>query len=354
MKKHQWLASLLSLVFTGLGMFYIGTPGMILGALILIAIQGFSLYLFFMTLGFLGGIILPIALVVHSLGIIIPLMYLSYRNPKDPHKAQKRERQLSSTWKIVLRTVIGLAIFIGAVYEGYTNGVSVFSKSQEEKKVVREAAESYLERKYKEPFEISEVRYIWAINSYSLQAHPEQNPKIEFSLDSNDGNPPLISNDTYLNELWSAQLKENVTPLVEEFYPKSAFIYTYVNANNNETIEKKYNNLNDQNGPAIHSQHISLIVFKDLSPDTIYDEQEHVLELIQRLPEVIADGETNMEIDYYPSNMNTASNVRKIKKDFSSFDDDSNWEKQTHFFRMDDISKVSSANEIEIQERGKD
>lgn len=351
MKKHQWMASLLSLVFTGLGMFYIGTPGMILGALLLMALQGISVYVFFMTMGFLGGLVLPVALVVHCVGIIIPLIYLSHKKPKNPHKAQKRERQLSSSWKIALRTLIGLAIFIVAIYKGYTDGMSPFSKSGAEKKIVREAAETYLENKYNEPFQISDVRYIWAISSYSIEAHPERNPDLEFRLESNNNNPPKISNDTYLNELWSVQLKENVAPLVDDLYSKNAFIYTYVNAKDSDIVEKDYNNLSAENGTKVSSQHVSLIVFKDLTSDNLYAEQECVMELIQRLPERIAEGETSIEIAYYPSDLNTPRNVKKINKDFSSFDDDRNWEKQTYTLRIEDISKITSVNEIEFRER---
>lgn len=333
-------------------MFYIGTPGMIVGATILMVLQGASLYIFFMTLGFLGAIVLPFALVVHCVGIIVTLMYFSRRANKDPRKAQKRERQLSSSWKIGVRTLIGLAIFIGAVYWGYTQGMSPFSKTAAEKKVVREAAESYLESRYNEPFTVSEVRYIWAIGSYSLKAHPEQNSDMEFSLDSSNGNPPNISNDLYLNTLWSHQLKDNLTPLIDEFYPKQAFIYTWVNEDNNQVVEKDYNNLNGEKGISVSSQRVNLSVFADLTEDNLVAEKERVLKLIQRMPEVIVKGEMSVEIDYYPTKLNTPANMKKIDK--GTFDQGFNESKQTHVFRVDDISEITSVSDIKIRDLTKD
>ncbi len=328
-------------------MFYIGTPAMIAGGVLLMALQGMSIYVFFMTLGFLGGVTLPLALLVHSIGLIVTLMYFRRDTAKDPYKAQRRERQLSSPWKIGVRTVIGLALFAGAVYGGYTKGMGPFSKTSSEKKIVQEAAESYLENKYNESFAVSEVRYIWAISSYSLKAHPEQNPHIEFSLDSSNGSPPRISNDTYLNHLWGSQLKDNLTPLVDEFYPDRAFIYTWVNEKDHQMVEKNYNNLSGENGLQISSQHVTLYVFADLTEDNLAEEKERVMTLIRRMPEVMSEGETELDIRYYPSNMNTPANMNKLKRDKT--DKNFNQGKQTHMLRIDDISEITSVNDIEIR-----
>lgn len=348
LRKHQWIATLLSLVFTGLGMFYIGTPGMIINAVILMALQGISLYTFFMTLGFLGAIILPFALLVHSVGIIVTLMYFRRRNFIDPNKAQRRERQLSSSWKIALRTVIGLVIFIVTVYGGYTQGMAPFSKTTAEKKVVQEAAESYLANRYNESFVVSEVKYIWAIGSYSLKAHPKQNSDLEFSLDSSNGDHPNISNDGYLNALWAHQLKDKLSPVMDEFYPDQAFIYTWVNADNNQVVEKDYNNLRGEKGISISSQLVNLTVFADLTADNLKAEKERVLELIQRMPEVMMKGETALEIDYYPAELATPVNMEKLGK--GTFDQGFNEGKQTHIFRVDDISEITAASSLEIRD----
>ena len=55
-------------------------------------------------------------------------------------------------------------------------------KTAAEKREVQEAAESYLEQKYNEPFKVTDVDYTWAIGSYNLKAHPVQSPELEFTL----------------------------------------------------------------------------------------------------------------------------------------------------------------------------
>lgn len=352
MKKHKWIATLLSLIFTGLGLFYIGTPGMIVVGTILIALQGAALIVFFMTLGFLGLILAPVALGVHIIGIVITMVYFNYRTPKDPFIDQKRQRLFSSPWKIAVRTVIGAALFIGVIYGAYTIGLEPFTKSRAEKRVVQEAAESYLEQKYNERFKITNVEYTWAVGTYFIEAHPEQNPELVFGLGSSDDNPPIISDDNYLNELWALQLTEILTPLVDELYQNTAVLSTWVNVDHNQTIERNYNNLISENGAAVGSQRVNMTVFTDLAADNLSTEQERVMELIQRMQEVMMEGETGIQIDYYPSNLNTPNNVKKIAK--GNFDVEFNGSKQTHMFRVDDTLEIKSANDIEIRELGKD
>ncbi|GAA0840184.1 hypothetical protein GCM10008915_35190 [Bifidobacterium pullorum subsp. gallinarum] len=344
LRKHQWFAALLSLICTGLGMFYIGTPGMIIGGVLLMALQGAALYIFFITLGFLGLIIGPLVIVLHIVGLIIPIVYFNYRSPKKPMFDEKRRRQLSSPWKIILRTLIGLALFAGSIYGGYTWGSSPFMKTAAEKRVVQEAAESYLEQKYSEPFKVTEVSYTWAVSSYNLRAHSEQAPDLEFTLNSDDGSPPTLSNDTYLNLLWGKQLEEQLKPLLDELYPNQAFAQAYV-FSDSETLERNYNSLGQEADGAVR-QNVSLIVFADLTAANLPEEQERVLELIRKLPSVTVKGETDLQINYYPSDLNTPDTAKKIGQDF----DYMRGLPSTHFFREFDISKMASEDDIEIRE----
>lgn len=341
MKKHQWIATLLSLICTGLGMFYIGTPGMIIGGTLLMALQGAALFIFFMTLGFLGMLIGPIAIGLHIIGLIIPVIYFNYRSPKKPMFDEKRRRQLSSPWKIIVRTVIGLALFAGAVYAGYTYGSAPFMKTAAEKRVVQEAAESYLEEKYNEPFKVTDVDYTWAIGSYNLRAHPVQSPELEFTLSSNEASPPSISNDTYLNLLWGQQLRDRLKPLLVELYPDQAFADAFVNADI-DTVERDYNQLANAGGNV--SQNIRLIVFADLTANNLAQEKERVLELIRRLPSVTVPGETDLHIEYYGVDLKTPDRVKKLEQDL-----DMNGKRSTHIFREFDISKITSTDDIEIR-----
>ncbi|KOR76473.1 hypothetical protein [Paenibacillus solani] len=342
MRKHQWLATLLSLICTGLGMFYIGTPGMLIGGTLLMALQGAALFVFFMTLGYLGVIIGPLVIGIHLIGLIIPVIYLSYRSPRKPRFDEKRRRQLSSPWKIALRTIIGVALFAGSIYAGYTYGSAPFMKTAAEKQVVQTAAESYLEQKYNEPFKVTDVDYTWAIGSYQLKAHPEQTPELEFTLKSNDASPPVISNDTYLSLLWGQQLKERLKPLLNELYPDQAFGRAYVYTNS-DTVVRDYSQLASDSGDV--SQNISLIVFADLTADNMTQEKERVLELIQRLPSLTVPGETDLTIDYYAADLKTPGNVKKARQDIDVMKEKSS----IATFRAFDISKITSVADIEMR-----
>lgn len=305
------------------------------------ALQGAALFIFFMTLGFLGMLIGPIAIGLHIIGLIIPVIYFNYRSPKKPMFDEKRRRQLSSPWKIIVRTVIGLALFGGAVYAGYTWGSAPFMKTAAEKREVQEAAESYLEQKYNEPFKVTDVDYTWAIGSYNLRAHPVQSPELEFTLSSNEASPPSISNDTYLNLLWGQQLKDELKPLLVELYPDQAFADAFVNADI-DTVERDYNQLANAGGNV--SQNIRLIVFADLTANNLAQEKERVLELIQRLPSVTVPGETDLHIEYYGADLKTPDRVKKLEQDL-----DMNGKQSTHIFREFDISKITSTDDIEIR-----
>lgn len=352
LKKHRWIAAFLSLICTGLGMFYIGTAGMIAGGTVLMVMQGTLLFLFFMTLGFLGLVLAPLALGLHIVGFIITMVYFNKRAVQNPHLAQKKQRRFASPGKIIVRTAMGAAIFIGSLYVGYSWGTEPFTKSIAEKRAVKEAAESYLEEKYNEPFKVTNVKYTWAVGTYTIEAHPKQNPDLVFTLESDSGNPSVISNDNYLNELWAVQLKEILTPLVDELYPDTAVFRVWVNAGHNETPVKNYSDLINEVAASVGMQHVSLTVFADLKADDLSMEQERVMELIQRMPEVMAEGETGLEVNYYPSELNTPGNVKLANE--GSFNEDFNINKKTYMFRTDNISQITSPNDIEIRELGKD
>lgn len=314
---------------------------MIIGGTLLMAFQGAALFVFFMTLGFLGLIIGPIAIGLHIIGLIIPVIYFNYRSPKKPMFDEKRRRQLSSPWKIIVRTVIGLALFAGSIYAGYTYGSAPFMKTAAEKREVQEAAESYLEQKYNEPFKVTDVDYTWAIGSYNLRAHPVQSPELEFTLNSDEASPPNISNDTYLNLLWGQQLRDRLKPLLAELYPDQAFAEAFVNSGS-DSVERDYNRLANTHGNI--SQNIRLIVFADLTADNLAQEKERVLELIRRLPSVTVPGETDLHIEYYGADLKTPDRVKKLEQDF-----DMNGKQSTHTFREFDISKITSTDDIEIR-----
>ncbi|KKO54668.1 NADH-quinone oxidoreductase subunit J [Paenibacillus sp. DMB20] len=348
MKKHQWTATLLSLLCTGLGMFYIGTPLMILGAVMLMAVQGFSVIVFFFTLGFLGAVVLPVMLGAHITGLIITAAYFT-RKPNDPVRQQKKERQLATPWKIALRTAIGLALFVGALGYGYESGKEPFTKTPAEKQAVREAAVTYLEQKYNEPFEVTEVNYTWAVGTYSLSAHPKQDPRMEFRMTASDREPTRFSEDYYLSALWSFQLKEMLTSLVNELYPDSGFVDAMVYQGEEGEVVKNYSDLTRGGDQRVRSQLVELIVFADLTADNLAAEKGRTLALIRELPEMMVQSKIDVKIDFYPGALNTEENRAKIKADFKSFARQFSDDPITHEAYISDIIHIRSADGIEIK-----
>lgn len=348
LKKHQWTATLLSFLCTGLGMFYIGTPFMILGAVMLMAVQGFSIIVFFFTLGFLGAVVLPVMLGAHITGLIITAAYFT-RKPNDPVRQQKKERQFATPWKIALRTAIGLALFVGAIGYGYESGNEPFTKTPAEKQAVRDGAVTYLEEKYNEPFEVTEVNYTWAAGTYSLTAHPKQNPRMEFSMTASDRKPTRFSEDYYLSVLWSFQLKEKLASLVNGLYPDSGFVDAMVYQGEEGEVVKNYDDLTRGGDQRVHSQLVELIVFADLTADNLAAEKGRTLALIRELPNMMVQSKIDVKIDFYPAALNTEENRAKIKTDFDSFARQFSDNPITHEAYVSDIIHIRSADGIEIK-----
>ncbi len=342
MKKHQLTAVVLSVILTGLGLFYIGTPMLIITGVLLMALQGAVLYFLLLTLGFLGFLALPAALALHIAGIVITIIYFTYRSPKKPWLEQKRQRQLSSHGAIAVRTVIGFLLLAGSLYAGYTAGTAPFTKSAAEKQAVREAAEQYLEQKYGEPFKVTKVDYTWAVGSYNLKAIPEGAPELEFTLDSTAGSPPVPSGETYLNRVWGAQLRDKAEPVIDRLYPDGAYVQAWVSCNRKQVV-REYDKLDSCSGESV-SQNVDIVVFADVT-GSLDQEKERILELVKQLPGVTVPGKTDLQIEYYPAKLNTPANAAKLEKGNGALQDAT----PTYQFREFDISRITGISDIELR-----
>lgn len=305
-------------------------------------LQGAMLAAFIYTLGFLAFFIAPIMIVLHLAGILIPIFYFNKRAMSNPTVYQKRQERFTSRRKLALRTLIGVLLLSGIVYSSYSLGMAPFTRSNAEKQLVEETAESYLEQKYDEPFKIADISYSWGAGSYSLRAFPEQDPHLKFILSSDTSDPPVISGENYLNKLWGRQLEDKLSPVIKELYPNQAFIGAGVYTSSSDTMERDY----EQLGLSINNQYVTMIVFVDLS-DGLMTEKQRVFELIQHMPNYMLPGETDLQIDYYPASMNTNKNVNKIQEDFDTFNEP---DRKSHTLWVFDISKVTSVDDIEIIE----
>lgn len=349
LKRHQWIAMTLSLICTGLGMFYIGTPLMIIGAVLLMAAQGFGLYVFFLSLGFLGAIILPGMLLAHAAGVIISIVYFT-RKPITPNGEQKRERQLAVPWKAAVRAAAGLGLFLGIICYGYDSSMAPFIKSPAEKEAAQDDVLDYLEQRYSERFKIKEVNYTWASSTYSMNVSPLDNPGLEFTVRADDEDPVIIEADDYLNRLWSSQLDLKLAGMVKELYPAdSIFVNTFVYTNKDTEygVIKQYDSLLNGSYP-LHSQSVDMIIFADLaSEEQFRTEKERVVELIRRMRGIMVASDINLSLEYYPKAAQTGKNVSKIKESFHAFGSDSE-HTPTHKSYVPDINKVQSVRDLRI------
>ena len=333
-------------------MFYIGTPWMMAVAIILMAAQGFGVLVICLTLGFFGAVALPVMLVVHITGFIITVMYFS-RKSEDPHAEPKKLRQFASPRTTAIRTVIGLALFIAAIVAGYEAGVAPMTKTSAEKRAVQEEAVRFLEQKYGESFEISELNYIWAGGSYHITAYPKLNPQLEFRMEAGDEIPTKFSGDDYLNRVWSSELSERLTPLVREFYPGGGFVDTYIYRDKEYYQEGEiFAHYDDLIGreEKIHSQKIDVIVFADVSRESFPSERERILSLIRRMEDVMVHTPIGLDIEFYPEALNTAENTAKMPAEFYSFEDQFKNDPKTHTVYISDIGALRSSGVIEIKE----
>lgn len=343
----------LSLICTGLGMFYIGTPLMIIGAVLLMAAQGFALIVFFYTLGFLGAMVLPGMLLAHAAGVIITLVYFT-RKPIDPNGEQKRERQFAVPWKAAIRAAVGLGLFSGIIFYAFESGTAPFTKTASEKDKAQEVVLTYLEQKYSERFEIKKVDYTWASGTYTMIVSPLGNPGLEFKVKADDSEPATVEADYYLNSLWSSQLNQKLAVTAEELYPgNSAFVKTYVYKNREAQggVVKQYDSLmNRAGGALIHSQKVKMIVFADLdSEENLRTEKERIWELIRRMRDAMVPSDIDLDLEYYPKTLQTPENVAEIREDFNGFGRDADKVAPSHRSHVFNIGEIRSAEEIKIE-----
>lgn len=342
----------LSLICTGLGMFYIGTPLMIIGAVLLMAAQGFALIVFFYTLGFLGAMVLPGMLLAHAAGVIITLVYFT-RKPIDPNGEQKRERQFAVPWKAAIRAAVGLGLFSGIIFYAFESGTAPFTKTASEKNKAQDDVLTYLEQKYSERFEIKEVDYTWASSTYTMIVSPLGNPVIEFKVKADDSEPATVEADYYLDSLWSSQLNQKLAVTAEELFPKgSIFVKTYVYTNDRAQgkIIKQYDRLMDHADSPIHSQKVKMIIFTDLDgEENLRMEKERTWELIRRMREVMVPSDIDLDLEYYPKALQTPENVAEIREDFSGFGRDADKVAPSHLSHVFNIGEIRSAEEIKIE-----
>ncbi|NMO94463.1 hypothetical protein [Paenibacillus lemnae] len=350
LRKHQWIAILLSLISTGGGMFYIGTPWMIFWAVLFIAAQGFGVIAFFYTLGFLGLIILPLMLVVHLTGLIVTAVYFGKR-PRDGYAQQKRQQRFDRPGRLLFRAILGVALFAGTVYASYTVGMLPFTKTKSERQAVADAAARHLQQKYGETFEITEVRYNWANGSYELQAQPLDKPELNFNMNARDDDPPNFGNDYYLAIWWSAQLKEKLTPYAEAFHPGKAYLYTEVSSerigDKNENVPR-YDELVRSGDDRIESQQVEIAVFTDLSEDSLPEEQERIVTLVNQLKENMIPSDIKLKIEYYPSAMDTDENRSLVQKDFEGFQREF-LDQQSHKVQLYNLNDMDAIGPVKIE-----
>ncbi|WP_339200752.1 hypothetical protein MKY24_20540 [Paenibacillus sp. FSL P2-0322] len=196
---HRFLATLLSILGTGLGMFYLAIPSYMIGGAALIITQGILIYFTMFSLGYLLIISGPLAIFFHILGIVFTV-----RSFQIPHHAERAPTGVSlpSKWRALLSLALGATLLLLAVTMKYVDIIEPFTQTGENKRNGAAESEQYLEQKYGEDFQIQNISYhSIPFTEYTMEAISNRHPSVLFNMTKRPyDDVPFREN--YLNALW--------------------------------------------------------------------------------------------------------------------------------------------------------
>ncbi|MNS12845.1 hypothetical protein D3C72_444170 [compost metagenome] len=340
LKTHKWTALILSSLFTGLGLFYTGSLLSVALALILLAGQGFIVYVSFITMGFLGMFTLPLMIANHLFCIFLTYKFVD----REGRLRQEKGISLFQVPWIVVRIVIGAALIYLSYTAGYKEGIAPFTKTDSERQAVQVEAEKYLQNKYKEKFKVLNVKYIYGASSYEILTSSSELPEVTFYV---RGEKEFT--DDYLVSRRSYDLDKLLTPVVREHYGQNGFVSTVVNEGDQPAPAKHYAELKPWT-QELGYQAIKMIVFADLTESSLAEENERLRRLIIDMQPLVKQGEedrVSLSVDYRPLSSNDAAMQRKIAENF----DDANSSMGYDNYRIDieDMFEVNDRSSLSIK-----
>ncbi|ALA43542.1 hypothetical protein ABE82_19490 [Paenibacillus peoriae] len=340
---HRFLATLLSILGTGLGMFYLAIPSYMIGGAALIITQGILIYFTMFSLGYLLIISGPLAIFFHILGIVFTV-----RSFQIPHHAERAPTGVSlpSKWRTLLSLALGATLLLLAVTMKYVDIIEPFTQTGENKRNVAAESEQYLEQKYGEDFQIQNISYHSIPSTeYTMEVISNRHPSVLFNMTKRPyEDVPFREN--YLNALWESQLDMKLKPVIQKLYDDSAAVHSGVQEGTTDKMIKEYDDFK-LNPKAVGDQYIRIIVFEDLTDSGLPLEKERVLQTAKVLKTVLDGNKASLDIEYFPSTMNTKQNLKAIEINDYMFGQD-HFDEKTYEVQIEDIYKLMSTKDIQI------
>ncbi|SEN62955.1 hypothetical protein [Lihuaxuella thermophila] len=207
--KNVILATVLSIVFPGIGQIYNGQNGKgvsFIAAILLfmslnMATSGYPLFAVFYVVAWVWSLVDAIVVAVKQQKGSIPA---------PPLEGERRYVKLG------LAIVVAYLLFFTSACAFDQTGTDEggLALSKEEKKIQQEA-KKYLENKYHEEFVVEKPNYIPAIDKYGMYAYPKNDPDIVFGV-TKLGSDPFL--DTYLESVWDRDSKEELESVLPTFF----------------------------------------------------------------------------------------------------------------------------------------
>lgn len=321
-------------------MFYTGNFLSILLVIILLAGQGFVVYISFITMGFLGMFTLPLIIANHLFCIFLTYKFLE----KEERAGYRYRRPFKLPW-IMIRLILGAVIVCLVYTAGYREGVMPFTKTESEREAMQMKAEKYLEDKYSEKFiiHLNDVKYIFAVSGYEIKAAPSLHPNIQFHV---RGNHEFT--DDYLASSRSYELDQLLQLVVHQYYGQNGFISTVVNEGLQPVPVKHYADLRSGT-KEVGYQALKFIVFADLTEDTLGEESERLRQFILDTKLLVKQGEgesVSLSVDYRPVSSLNKSMRDKIKDNFDSANSSMGYD--NYRVEVEDIFEVGAETELNI------
>lgn len=123
-------------------------------------------------------------------------------------------------------------------------------------------------------------------------------------------------------------------------------ILTPFGRGNTDKMIKEYDDFK-LNPKAFGDQYIRIIVFEDLTDSGLPLEKERVLQTAKVLETVLAGNKASLDIEYFPSTMNTKRNLKAIEINDYMFGQD-HFDEKTYEVQIEDIYKLMSTKDIQI------
>ncbi|MDR6225625.1 hypothetical protein [Desmospora profundinema] len=309
--KHVAIATLLSILFSGIGQLYNGQR---IKGIILIIVQ------LILGLIFLGNVWLMMLYGVIRLGAVVDALVVSLLMVKGTINREflKGKRAVA---EIGIALVVSYGVLLSSAFTGTMLMIWMPGSSEppEPLSEVRQEAKIYLKDKYGVEFGTEEPRYTAATSTYRVNAYPKTNPDLTFTV-FKVGSKPF--DDTYVNSSVSKQAREEIQPLIDQLYPDVWIYRCNVGVNNALDDDVVFNGeVMDyteirERYPDKYTQHVKISVIRDLDDQGKQEEMKKILTIINYFKEK-GIRKVNLSVSIYAESL--PEKPRKEKTSLGSY-----------------------------------